>query len=269
MECREAGMSREGGDRNHSHRTTVEQLMKCYSSNKLCKVRKTDAKRVTERAHIHSAPVTIHCSSISRHAEPRLRPRTCLACRSYVTQTQKNFTPSVTAIPSLLPLDQLNHLPYQPIKTIKNRQKARHKYREPEKVSSPRNLISCTFRVDGHVQATTSLSSCSSGSQSLQSGSSDTNNHRFPAFPSRKHPENLFRRTNPIAVPQSTPLADTELRKWIIQFGGDEQAAYMAKGLQKLHIAYERGKAEMSRQTENETLKLKRLESQDVRHGVV
>ncbi|XP_053569178.1 uncharacterized protein LOC128659619 [Bombina bombina] len=244
-------MSKESSETNHSyiHRTSVEQLLKCYSSNKTYSSRKTDSKHLTEQSERGSGPVTINRLSIARHAEQRLRPQTCSACRTYVNQGSKSSTQNAPPVASLMPLNQLNHLPYYPSRAKQNKQKSRHKSKVTEKQGKrSKNLISCSFRAENHVQE--SSSSCISSSNSRLSGSMEAKMRSFPALPARTKSE-LCKNANSISVPQHTQSCDTELREWIVLFGGDERAAFMARGLQKLQLAYELGKAEVKKaQTE-------------------
>ncbi|MEE6463233.1 hypothetical protein FKM82_005825 [Ascaphus truei] len=217
MLARRATHCKKGGDTKHSytHRVAVEQLLTCYSSNKTSNTRETDCRHVP--AQNHSSPVTLRSSSASRLSEQRLRPRTCTACRSCMNPAPRSSVHSAATSTSLPPLDQPKHLPYYPGKANESRPKVRHKNRAAGK---PLETQSCSLAV----------------------------------LPARTPSELALRSTRPVSLPRSTHFSDTELRKWIIQFGGNEQAAYMARGLQKLQLAYEQGKAEMSQQTENKTM---------------
>lgn len=140
----------------------------------------------------------------------------------------------------LQPLDQTRHLPYYSPKTNKKRPKARHKTRTQGEVTAPlqkfqlphsKSLISC----DG--QSFRSGQGLASSCSSRLSEEKVPSRRGFPALPQSGG--------NTGDGYTSMYHPDPELRHWIVEFGGDEQAAFMARGLQKLQLAYETGKAEM------------------------
>ncbi|XP_041421606.1 uncharacterized protein LOC108719399 [Xenopus laevis] len=187
------------------------------------------------------SPATPHCPSVSRHSEQRLRPHICTACRACVSMGQITSIPSVATSSSLLPLDRLSHFPYCSSKAKKGCHTEKHKYRATEKSSDSGKLISCSLRRDFYTQESTGERNPSSSPR--RPGSLDSKTRILPRLPVRSQSE--------LSLPQNLCFSDTELRKWILHFGGDEQAAFMARGLQKLHLAYEEGKAEMGRQAKH------------------
>ncbi|OCT77139.1 hypothetical protein XELAEV_18032335mg [Xenopus laevis] len=222
--------------------TTTEQLLKCYSPQKPPENRKSSCKHhISGKNHIQSSPATPHCPSVSRHSEQRLRPHICTACRACVSMGQITSIPSVATSSSLLPLDRLSHFPYCSSKAKKGCHTEKHKYRATEKSSDSGKLISCSLRRDFYTQESTGERNPSSSPR--RPGSLDSKTRILPRLPVRSQSE--------LSLPQNLCFSDTELRKWILHFGGDEQAAFMARGLQKLHLAYEEGKAEMGRQAKH------------------
>ncbi|KAM3928653.1 uncharacterized protein RB166_006592 [Leptodactylus fuscus] len=223
---------------SHPHRTSVEQLLKCYGSDNSRKLRKAETKPVISRTYSDSS--TMSHLAISRHLEHRLRPLTCAACRACVSSSVANSTPEV---PKLQPLDQTHHLPYYPAKTNKKRPKARHKIRPPGEVTvllqipHSHSLPSCNGKKSRSPLGL--ASSCSSRS-------SEEKTPPLPRLPALPQPHYLPTHTGKTGVRyNATYRPDPDLRQWIVEFGGDEQAAFMARGLQRLQLAYERGKAEM------------------------
>ncbi|XP_069815934.1 uncharacterized protein [Dendropsophus ebraccatus] len=229
--------------RLHPHRTSVEQLLKCYGSNNSGKFRKAETKHVISGTYSDSS--TLSHLSISRHLEQRLRPHTCAACRACLSSSLTNSIPDVH---KMQPLVQTHHLPYYSTKTNTKRPKARHKTRTQgdataiQQLPNPKNLTSYNGRRSSSIQGL--KSSCSSRLSEEKMSSS-------PCLPALPQSGSLSAHSgNNGGGYNATCHSDPELRRWIVEFGGDEQAAFMARGLQKLQLAYETGKAEMYQSTQ-------------------
>ncbi|XP_073535936.1 uncharacterized protein [Phyllobates terribilis] len=237
------GMSKkeEGSKHLHPLRTTVEQLVKCYGVDHSRKFQKTETKHVISC----SDSSTLSHLSTSRHLEQRLRPKTCAACRACVSTSLSNSTLEVL---KMQPLLQTHHLPYYCAKSNKETPKARNKTRTQSEVTvllqlpHSKNLILCNGNTSGSNRGFTS--SCSSRLSEQQVRS-------LPCLPALHRTGFLSTRTgNTGGRCNTTYHPDPELRQWIVEFGGDEEAAFMARGLQKLQLAYEMGKAEMYQSTQ-------------------
>ncbi|XP_075681892.1 uncharacterized protein LOC142651293 [Rhinoderma darwinii] len=233
----------EGFKHSHPHRTSVEQLLKCYGSDKSRRIQKTESKHVISRTYSDSS--TLRHLSISRHLEQRLRPQTCAACRACMSSSLTNSIPEVL---KMQPLDQTHHLPYYSTKNNKTRPKARHKTRRRDEVTAllplphSKSLILCNGKKSTSVQSL--ASSCSSRL-------SDKKLPPLPCLPALPQPGLLCTPAgNTSGGYNTTGHPDPELRQWIVEFGGDEDAAFMARGFQKLQLAYETGKAEMCQSTQ-------------------
>lgn len=158
-----------------------------------------------------------------------------------------SLTNSIPEVLKLQPVDQTRHLPYYSTQTNKKRPKARHKTRTRGEVTAllqlphSKNLISCDGERSGGKHGL--ASSCSS----RLSEEKEPSRPCLPALTQSgflsAHAGNTGDGYNSVYHP------DPELRQWIVEFGGDEQAAFMARGLQKLQLAYETGKAEMYQST--------------------
>lgn len=227
-------MSRRGDGRPQlgSYRTSAEQLLKCYGTINSGKRRHT--KPEPARNHTSSGSSAVTDSPLSRHEEQRLRPRTCVACRACVTAHLQNSVKQ-TAVPKLEPLSRKNYLPYYSGKGKEERPNRRGRAKETERLPDSRKLISCQFKPSRSAPG------------SMSSNSSRYSEVKMPCPPvlPLPYPSGLRR-----AGVQLSHSSDPELRKWIVEFGGDERAAFMARGLQKLQLAYEKGKSEMNQRTE-------------------
>ncbi|KAG8441652.1 hypothetical protein GDO86_010728 [Hymenochirus boettgeri] len=221
------------------YRTSLQHLLECYSPKKTNKGKKSDCLRLPWNSLAESNPLPILRPSVTRHTEQRLRPQTCTACRMCVNVDQRGSERGVVTGTSLLPLDKLNHLPYQSGRTEKRRNKERHRYRVTDKSPCSRTLISCHLRQDSNVQGPNVK--CKSRLLSRHSGSSESKSDIVTDLPAGTGSELVL-----TSAPHSHHLSGEELRTWIVQFGGDEQAAFMARGLQRLRLAYEQGRAEMA-----------------------
>ncbi|XP_073446378.1 uncharacterized protein [Dendrobates tinctorius] len=231
---------KEAGSKHlHPPRTTAEQLVKCYGGERSRKLRKPEMKRMISRTY--SDPSTLSHLSISRHLEQRLRPETCAACRACVSASLSKSTLEVL---KMQPLLQTHHLPYYCAKSNRESPKARNKTRNRNEVAvllqlpHSKNLILCNGKRSGSDRGL--ASSCSSRLSEEQVAS-------LPCLPTLPRTGFLSTRTSNTRGLTSTTTyhPDPELRQWIVEFGGDEQAAFMARGLQKLQLAYETGRAEM------------------------
>ncbi|KAE8599585.1 hypothetical protein XENTR_v10017242 [Xenopus tropicalis] len=230
--------------------TTIGQLLKCYSPQKPAQSRKASCNNHdTGKNRIQSSPMTPHCPSVSRHSEQRLRPRTCTACRACLSLGQRTSIPSAATSSSLLPLDRLSHLPYCSSKAKKGRHTEKRNDRAIAKSPDSGKLISCSLHRDFHIQDFTGK--CNASLCPRRPGSLDSQIQILPSLPVKRGKDLPVRTQSDICLPQSSHFSDTELRKWIVHFGGDEQAAFMARGLQRLHLAYEEGKAEIGRQAKH------------------
>ncbi|CAH2285842.1 Hypothetical predicted protein, partial [Pelobates cultripes] len=243
------GMSQRAGDIKYSYinYTSAKQLLKCYGrpGNK-----QRGFKHVSDQHHTNSN-LTVHSySNPTQHLQRRLRPRTCTACRACINEGKKESVES-NAVPVWLPQ---SYLPSATSKAGKNKQNVQQKSRKPEKSSDSRKLISCHFNGGYSDQYfTSSVSSSSSGYDSRKTEPMENKVCSLPVLPARTLSDLGIQRINPTDMPQTTLFSTEELRKWIIHFGGDEQAAFMARGLQRLQLAYEQGKSEMSKQAESKT----------------
>ncbi|XP_075067513.1 uncharacterized protein LOC142157897 [Mixophyes fleayi] len=231
----------EGSNHIYSHRTSIEQLLKCYGPYSSRECRKTDPNHVSVTNLEYSDRV-----SVSRHSEQRLRPRTCAACRACVTASLSSSVQEVKDA-TLPPLDRIHHLPYHPAKADRNRQKGRHKTKVADQLPRAEKLVSCNVKSSAGDRGSTP--SCSSSPLSQLSGTKKPSSPALPALPQ----SGLLSVSSGCVSVHKTHSSNPELRKWIVEFGGDERAAFMARGLQKLQLAYEQGKAEMDQQTENRT----------------
>ncbi|XP_040288799.1 uncharacterized protein LOC121001687 [Bufo bufo] len=224
----------------HPYRTSVEQLLKCYGSDTYRKFRKPESKHVISRTYSDSS--TLSHQSVPRHLEQRPRPQTCAACRACKSSSVTDSMPEVL---KMQPLGRTHHLPYHCAKTNTKRPTARHKTRTrgeaPALLQLPhsKTLMPCNGKRSISLQSR--ASSCSSRLAEDRVATS-------PCLPAL--PQSGFLSThagNSGGRHSSTYHPDQELRQWIVEFGGDEQAAFMARGLQKLQLAYEAGKAEVYR----------------------
>ncbi|XP_056378669.1 uncharacterized protein LOC130274397 [Hyla sarda] len=236
----------EGPKPFHPHRTSLEQLQKCYGSDNSRKFQKTERKHVTSRTYSDSS--TLSHLSVSRHLEQRLRPATCSACRACVSTS---LTDSITEVHKLQPINRAHKLPYYSAKNNKKRPKARHKTKAQgnttvlRQLPSSKNLSSCNSKRPSSVQGLAS---------SLSTRLSEEKMPSLPSLPALPQSGFLSARAgNTGGGSNSTYHPDHELRQWIVEFGGDEQAAFMALGLQKLQLAYKMGKAEMYQSTQCKT----------------
>ncbi|KAM5158399.1 uncharacterized protein ACMZJ9_009691 [Mantella aurantiaca] len=229
-------MSRRGDGRRQlgSYRTSVEQLKKCYGVINSRKNRNTETEPVRNHTSSNSSAVTY--SSLSRHEVQRLRPRTCIACRACVTETLRNAAKQTT-VPKLQPLSRTNHLPYYSGKADKGRPVTRGGATETHALPDSRNLISCQFKVSRSEPG------------SISSKSSRHSEVKMPSPPALPLSLALPSVSSRCAGAHLSHSSDAELRKWIVEFGGDERAAFMARGLQKLQLAYEKGKSELDQNT--------------------
>ncbi|XP_068094080.1 uncharacterized protein [Hyperolius riggenbachi] len=218
------------------YRTSVEQLVRCYGSGDCRASRKTGGDGVATRNHTYRSVSTRTGSSYSRHKEARLRPQTCLACRACETASLQ-ISPQQTTVPKLLPLSTTNHLPYHPATPDKRRPRGRRKAQSTEQLPGSSRMVS----------SRSEQSSPPSHSSSHSGGRTEIKLHHSVVVAPPPHSRLVSVRSGHVS-----PSSDAELRKWIVEFGGDEQAAFMARGLQKLQLAYERGKAEMEQRTADE-----------------
>ncbi|CAJ0918141.1 unnamed protein product [Ranitomeya imitator] len=226
------------------HPTAAEQLVKCYGADHSGKPRKTETKHVISCTYSDSS--TLSHLSISRHLEQRLRPQSCAACRACVSSSLTNSTP--LEVLNMQPLLQTHRLPYHCAKSNKESPKARNKTRMRSQVAillqlpHCKNLVSCNGKRSGSDRGLTS------------SGSSRLSEEQVPSLPCLPTlPQTGLQPTrtgNTGDGYNTTYHPDPELRQWIAEFGGDEQAAFMARGLQKLQLAYETGRAEMNQSTQ-------------------
>ncbi|KAM4027290.1 uncharacterized protein ACNLHF_023092 isoform 1-T1 [Anomaloglossus baeobatrachus] len=233
----------EGSKHLHPRRTTVEQLVKCYGADHSKKFRKRETTPMISR--IYSDSSTLSHLSISRHLEQRLRPQTCAACRACVSSSLRNPTLEVL---KMQPLLQTHHLPYYGANNNKESPKVRHKTRTQGttvllQLPHSKNLIRCNGTRSGSERGR--ASSCSSRLSEEKVAS-------LPRLPTL--PRSGFLSSHTGGGYHSTYHPDPELRQWIVEFGGDEQAAFMARGLQKLQLAYETGRAEMCQSTQRKPI---------------
>ncbi|XP_066434565.1 uncharacterized protein [Eleutherodactylus coqui] len=232
----------EGLKHLHPHRTSVEQLLKCYGSDHSRKFRKTETKHVI--SHTHSDASTLSHLSVSRHLEQRLRPQTCAACRACMSSSSTNSIPDVL---KMHPLDQTHRLPYYCAKNNKKRPKGRHKTRTLGKDTAQLQLPHSRILASRNSKPSSIMQGIASSCSSRFSEKASSVPH-LPALPLSGF---LSTDTGTTSGGYNNPYhPDPQLRQWIVEFGGDEQAAFMARGLQKLQLAYEMGKAEMYRSTQ-------------------
>ncbi|XP_072007342.1 uncharacterized protein [Engystomops pustulosus] len=210
------GMSKKE-QRSHPHRTSIEQLLKCYGPDHSRKLWKSETKGAI--SHTSSDSGTLSHLSASRHLEQRLRPQTCAACKVGTSSRLPNTLPKAA---KMQPLHRTHHLPYYSVTTNNKRPNAKHKTRTGGQVTVLLQRPRCKDLLPCNEEKVTSSS---------------------PFLPAL--PQSGFLSAPSGGGLDRTYHPDPELRQWIVEFGGDEEAAFMARGLQKLQLAYEAGKAEM------------------------
>ncbi|KAG8570190.1 hypothetical protein GDO81_011137 [Engystomops pustulosus] len=203
--------------RSHPHRTSIEQLLKCYGPDHSRKLWKSETKGAI--SHTSSDSGTLSHLSASRHLEQRLRPQTCAACKVRTSSRLPNTLPKAA---KMQPLHRTHHLPYYSVTTNNKRPNAKHKTRTGGEVTVLLQRPRCKDLLPCNEEKVTSSS---------------------PFLPAL--PQSGFLSAPSGGGLDRTYHPDPELRQWIVEFGGDKEAAFMARGLQKLQLAYEAGKAEM------------------------
>ncbi|XP_053323206.1 uncharacterized protein LOC128497259 [Spea bombifrons] len=190
---------------------------------------------------------TIDHSPVSQLTEKRQRPRTCFACRASVSAGNAVQRGSVQSSSDVL----------LPRHSDSSKQKSQRKYKLEKMTdlercgTGSRKVTSCQYCADASERDPTSSSSLSSRLHSRTSEPLEAKVPGLPVLQSRMTSKLLVGSLHVTSTEQGVLLSNAELRKWIVQFGGDEQAAFMARGLQKLQLGYERGKAEMREQANN------------------